>query len=84
MRQHAYRYNTLPRGAHLHFVRTLILQPGVGDEPLQCKLQTSPLGVTQFEAISYVWGSDVKDHEISCESRTIAITNNLWIVSSMP
>jgi hypothetical protein len=69
--------DSLPPGAYF---RTLVLQPGVGEEPLQCSLQASLLGDVRFEAISYVWGSDVKDYEILCEGQTIAITTNLWIV----
>jgi hypothetical protein len=38
------------------------------------------LSETNFEAISYVWGSDTKDHEIVHEDQTIAITSNLWTV----
>jgi hypothetical protein len=72
-----YQYASLPPGAYF---RTLVLLPGSGEEPLQCNLQTLLLSETHFEAISYVWGSDVKDHEIVCEGRTVAITSNLWTV----
>jgi len=73
----AYRYEPL-EGEDAF--RLLILQPDAGNEPLQCTLQTSTLGATPFEAISYVWGPDVRDHEITCEGRTIPVTRNLWTV----
>jgi hypothetical protein len=38
------------------------------------------LSETNFEAISYVSGSDTKDHEIVHEGQTIAITSDLWTV----
>jgi hypothetical protein len=72
-----YQYDTLPQDGSF---RTLILQPGIGDEPLECKLETSLMRSTSFEAISYVWGSDIKDHEIACKGHTIPITINLWTV----
>lgn len=74
--QKPYIYQSLPPG---NYFRYLVLQPGVGDEPLVCDLHISELGSTSFEAISYVWGSDVKDREITCNGRTIKITTNLFI-----
>lgn len=62
------------------YVRTLHLLPGSGDEPLRCSLETSLMSDADYEAISYVWGSDIKDHEIVCDGRTVPITTNLWIV----
>jgi hypothetical protein len=73
----SYQYEPLPEGDH---IRTLVLQPGSGDEPLQCDLNISEMNKVTFEAISYVWGSDTKDHEINCNDRAIAITTNLWTV----
>jgi hypothetical protein len=52
-----YRYDSLPRDGHFRY---LVLQPGVDDEPLQCSLHTATTDVEDFEAISYVWGSELK------------------------
>ncbi|KAF2828553.1 HET-domain-containing protein [Ophiobolus disseminans] len=73
-----YHYCSLPQSQQGDYIRTLTLQPGAGDEPLRCTLKTSVLGSTAFESISYVWGPDVRDHEIICEGRVIPITANLW------
>jgi hypothetical protein len=72
-----YQYASLSPGG---YIRTLVLLPDSGEEPLRCNLQTSLMSDTRFEAISYVWGSDVKDHVIVCEGQSLAITSNLWTV----
>lgn len=59
-------------------IRCLILDCGSGDEPLTCELHHSNLEEGPvFEAISYVWGSSVKDHSILCNGRRLDITANL-------
>ncbi|KAH7077751.1 heterokaryon incompatibility protein-domain-containing protein [Paraphoma chrysanthemicola] len=72
-----YRYSPLPSGNH---IRTLVLQPGAGDEPLQCSLNIEDMSQAKYEAISYVWGSNKKRQRIMCDGRVIAITTNLWTV----
>jgi hypothetical protein len=74
-----YKYPHLPEG---DFFRYLVLHPGAQDEPLKCSLVVSPLGesTAQFEAISYVWGSNIKNHEIICDGHTLHITANLYEV----
>jgi hypothetical protein len=72
-----YQYASLSPGG---YIRTLVLLPGSGQETLRCSLQTSLISDTRFEAISYVWGSDIKDHAIVCQGQTLAITSNLWTV----
>ncbi|KAF3767823.1 HET-domain-containing protein, partial [Cryphonectria parasitica EP155] len=68
-------YQDLPQG---NFIRCLVLSPGSGSDPLACELQTVDLDKQpDFEAISYVWGSDVKSETISCNGRTTYITANL-------
>lgn len=73
----SYQYERLPEGDH---IRTLVLQPGSGDEPLRCDLNISEMNKVTFEAISYVWGSKTKDREIFCNGQVIPITTNLWTV----
>ncbi|KXH68267.1 hypothetical protein CSAL01_13352 [Colletotrichum salicis] len=64
---------------HGLFIRYLVLQ--VADKPsdgITCTLHTCHLDdVPTFEAISYVWGTPVKDQEIICNGKTIEITANL-------
>jgi hypothetical protein len=72
-----YKYDELPQG---NAIRYLTLHAGSGNDPLQCSLHTAPMPETQFEALSYVWGSDVRDQEITCDGRTLALTTNLFRV----
>ncbi|KAF3763362.1 hypothetical protein M406DRAFT_323136 [Cryphonectria parasitica EP155] len=68
-------YKELPPG---NFIRYLVLSPGSGAEPLACELKAASLdGELDFEAISYVWGSEEKTEEISCNGSTREITANL-------
>lgn len=78
--QRKYKYEPLPQS---NSIRYLILQPGAGDDPLVCSLRTASIEkAPQFEAISYVWGSKERTHEIICDRgrfsrKRIAITANL-------
>jgi hypothetical protein len=59
-------------------VRYMVLEPGKDDEPLVCSLHVSRLRkLPYFEAISYVWGSDDRNHEILCDGVIVKITTNL-------
>jgi hypothetical protein len=69
-----YPYEELPKG---DVFRYLVLQPGAGDEPLVCNLSTAPIADTQFEAVSYVWGTSIKDQPIVCENHVMNITHSL-------
>ncbi|OAL02378.1 hypothetical protein IQ06DRAFT_217343 [Phaeosphaeriaceae sp. SRC1lsM3a] len=73
-----YGYDELPQGGDA--IRFLTLHPGAGNDPLRCDLRTAPMSETTFEAVSYVWGSDVRDQEILIDGRTLAITTNLFRV----
>ncbi|ORY06244.1 heterokaryon incompatibility protein-domain-containing protein [Clohesyomyces aquaticus] len=70
-----YTYKPLPRG---DFVRYLVLRPGNGNAPLECGLHVSRLKkMPFFEAISYVWGEQTREHDIRCDGCTLKITTNL-------
>ena len=59
-------------------IRYMVLEPGKNDEPLVCSLHISRLRkIPYFEAISYVWGSDDRNHEILCDGEIVKITTNL-------
>ena len=72
----AYKYHELPPGAF----RYLILNPGVREDPLTCSLHTSFIGETRYESVSYVWGTDQRDHNILCDGKILKITPNLYKV----
>jgi hypothetical protein len=62
-----YTYGPLPGD---DCFRQLILAAGDGDEPLRCRLTTlrfADVDEQPYEALSYVWGSDVRAHDIYVE-----------------
>jgi hypothetical protein len=69
-----YVYEPLPSK---EYFRYLSLEPGSGEEPLRCSLRTHEIGNAQYEALSYVWGSEIKNRRIYCDGHTIKITENL-------
>lgn len=83
----AYQYDDLRQIADSNnedntgpYIRYIVLQPGSGDDPLECTLHTAPMMETEFEAVSYVWGSDERDQTIICGGHIFAITTNLFRV----
>jgi hypothetical protein len=59
-------------------IRYMVLEAGKDDEALVCSLRMSRLRkMPYFEAISYVWGSDDRNHEILCDGEIVKITTNL-------
>ncbi|KAH6648824.1 HET domain protein [Truncatella angustata] len=78
-----YSYEPLPPinevGQTPSFTRLMLLAPGIGDHPLECSLividpANSPL---QYEALSYVWGTERAPTPIRCGNGIIGITLNL-------
>jgi hypothetical protein len=72
-----YRYDELPLG---DVIRYMVLKAGSNDDPLECTLHTAPMSEVDFEAVSYVWGSDIRDKQIACDGHTFALTTNLFRV----
>jgi hypothetical protein len=72
-----YRYDELPVG---DVIRYMTLKAGSNDDPLECTLHTAPMCEVDFEAVSYVWGSDVRDKQILCDGHIFALTTNLFRV----
>ncbi|RYP53261.1 hypothetical protein DL769_010553 [Monosporascus sp. CRB-8-3] len=85
-----YSYEPLPpiaeQGQTPPFTRLMCLNPGSGDQPLECTLSiidptNSPL---RYEALSYVWGSERAENPIRCYGATISITANLeWALRDL-
>lgn len=80
-RRYEYRSLDSPRS-----FRLLKLTRGAKSDPLECelsvhKLQDLPCGVhsnvPEFQALSYVWGSDPPIHEIRCDDGHFRITETL-------
>jgi hypothetical protein len=69
-----YEYKRLPRGETFRY---LILEPGGPQDVLRCSLRTSTIVGADYEAISYVWGTEVRDHDIICDGHLLKITKNL-------
>lgn len=61
-----YQYQPLSSNSH---IRVLVLEPGQRHSPLKGRLETFDLIAEEcpFDAISYVWGSNVKDHTIAID-----------------
>ncbi|KAF1933416.1 uncharacterized protein M421DRAFT_88636 [Didymella exigua CBS 183.55] len=68
-----YQYEELPPDAF----RYLALLPGVDSDPLRCSLHTSRIDGARYESVSYVWGTDDRNHRIVCDGRVLKITPNL-------
>ncbi|EPE28606.1 hypothetical protein GLAREA_09727 [Glarea lozoyensis ATCC 20868] len=64
-------------------IRLILLEPSPRDSPICCSIEHSTL--TRFEhelrdhytALSYVWGSPTKTHEISVDGCVFGVTSNL-------
>lgn len=73
-----YEYQPLSSNKH---IRRLVLKPGIGRSQLFGTLQPMDLdlaaSLTSFEAISYVWGSGIKDQFIVVDGRALPITTSL-------
>jgi hypothetical protein len=75
----AYKYTGLHNEVAFRY---LVLQPGRPGDALACNLVETHLHdtTTEYEAISYVWGSNVQDCEILCDGKELRITANLFEV----
>jgi hypothetical protein len=72
-----YHYEPL---VHEEDIRVLVLQPGRGNESLQCHLKHVSLAKPPpYEALSYVWGDATRKDQIHCDNGTLAVTTNLHI-----
>lgn len=59
-------------------IRCLTLSAGTESDPLTCGIQHYNLSENpSFEAVSYVWGSLIRDETITCDGRLLYVTPNL-------
>ncbi|KAK5651074.1 hypothetical protein OQA88_13711 [Cercophora sp. LCS_1] len=74
-----YHHQPLLPGKH---VRILLLYPnGDIDAPIHCSLLQMSLdrlavNGPAYDAVSYVWGPDIRDHKVFCDGREILVTKN--------
>lgn len=75
---YTYEYQPLPTNDH---IRRLILEPGSGKDPLIGTMEVINLKyastLAPFEAISYVWGPDIKNQLIIIDGKPLPITTSL-------
>lgn len=71
-----YHYKVL----HADCIRVIILQPGVYEDPLRCKIQHQKVRPRRsYEALSYCWGLGEKSEIMLCGHERIMITKSLWL-----
>jgi hypothetical protein len=67
-----------------HSIRLIALQPGSGDDPIECTLSTLDLNTVgpkeagPYETISYVWGDPEKRGKMLCDGTPISVTKSLF------
>ncbi|TVY68380.1 Heterokaryon incompatibility protein 6, OR allele [Fusarium oxysporum f. sp. cubense] len=70
-----FQYDKLPNNG---FVRIFELKPGKDGDPLQDNLRTYlRKEAPKYEALSYVWGSSVRNQHMKCNDHEFMITNSL-------
>ncbi len=72
-----YTYRTLPNS---HSIRMLTLLAGSGDDLLCGELvdfDTNCLDHESYEPLSYVWGSDDRIYDFTCDGKTLKLTSSL-------
>jgi hypothetical protein len=62
------------------WIRILVVEPGKNQDRIICRLQLCSIrqGYPDYEALSYVWGSSKERIGITCNSKDIKVTRNLW------
>jgi hypothetical protein len=70
-----YQYEKL---LYTNSIRIFSLKPGVSTDPLAIFLEQVMLErLSEVEALSYVWGSSPRRHEILCNEKCLRISDNL-------
>ncbi|KAH8601332.1 heterokaryon incompatibility protein-domain-containing protein, partial [Bisporella sp. PMI_857] len=72
----SHAYSPLPDDSHIRLVEIL---PGVVTDPVGCRLLTGRRDTSQFEALSYTWGSSSLGASIILNDAYFMITNNLHL-----
>jgi hypothetical protein len=72
-----FEYKALPKS---QIIRVIKLEPGAGDSPIRCSLESYNLDNDQlsYEAISYVWGTSPDRKEIICDGKPFDVTTGLF------
>lgn len=60
-------------------IRIIGLQPSEARPDIHITLRAYPVSAApEFDAISYVWGTGVRDHTIQCDGADLAVTSNVF------
>jgi hypothetical protein len=67
------------------FIRLITVQPGSGDDLIECTLSTYDLQISHdkgivgpYETLSYVWGDPTQQRKILCDGALVSITKSLY------
>ena len=72
----SYTYQPLSNG---NGIRLLAILPGRFGDPIRCTLSTVCLDdEPAFDALSYTWGSMSKESSLTCDSKSLNVTSNLY------
>jgi ankyrin repeat protein len=58
-------------------IRILIVQPGEFEDPVHCDLKIVSLDSAEFEALSYLWGNELADKEITISGGKFKIRDSV-------
>ena len=58
-------------------IRILSVQPGEFEDPVRCNLETVSLDTADFEALSYLWGNELADKEITVSGGKFKIRDSV-------
>ncbi|KAL2839832.1 HET-domain-containing protein [Aspergillus pseudoustus] len=60
-------------------IRLLVLEPGKGDDPIQCRLRHAILSEKpEYEALSYVWGDPAKIDYVTCDGVRVRVRESIF------
>lgn len=71
-------YAPLPLSGTQLRTRFLRIRKGSRNDKLRCKLFASTLVSTQYEALSYTWGTDAHVNPVSVNGTIVGVTRNLY------
>lgn len=58
-------------------IRLLVLEPGARSDALECHLINAELSWrTRFEALSYAWGDDTSEYQLTCSRYNVDVRSN--------
>jgi hypothetical protein len=84
-----FKYHYGPLNIHKNGIRLVVLQPPKEDDILECNIINTTLNVkkesqggldeSEYEALSYTWGSPDVLRVIFIDGQTCSVRENLWL-----